>query len=176
MAGRGWVKYSPIFESNSAPSIRANTVQLTRADLDARAAMGPSVGWNSLLIGLFGLNCAQMTPGRAESDFGLQGWIGTSGLKQIFSLSLNLHWRNSETFFTRVSTISNKVVLLEPREKFPRFVVKSVRNNRCLCRSIAWFLPRFFCSLVIIFVPHRNSSRFTNQSKKQLDTDTSRRT
>ena len=31
--------------------------------------MGPSVGWNSLLIELFGLNCAQMAPERAESDF-----------------------------------------------------------------------------------------------------------
>ena len=116
MAGRGWVKYSPIYESNSAPSIRANIVQLTRTDLDPRAAMGPSVGWNSLLIGLFGLNCAQMTPGKAESDFSLQGWIGTSELKQIFSFSLNLQWRNSETFFTRVGTISNEVVLLEPKE------------------------------------------------------------
>ena len=26
--------------------------------------MGPSVGWNSLLIELFGLNCAQMAPGQ----------------------------------------------------------------------------------------------------------------
>ena len=25
-----------------------------------------------------------MAPGRAESDFGLQGWIDTLGLKQIF--------------------------------------------------------------------------------------------
>ena len=29
------------------------TVQLARADLVARAEMGPSVGWNSLLIELF---------------------------------------------------------------------------------------------------------------------------
>ena len=36
--------------------------------------MGPAVGWNSLLIEFFfGLNCAQMAPGRAESHFGLQG-------------------------------------------------------------------------------------------------------
>ena len=27
-----------------------------------------------------------MAPGRAESDFGLQGWIDTLGLKQIFSI------------------------------------------------------------------------------------------
>ena len=35
--------------------------------------MGPTVGWNSLLIELFGLNCAQMAAGKAESDFGLLG-------------------------------------------------------------------------------------------------------
>ena len=45
--------------------------------------MGPRVGWNSLLIELFGLNCAQIAQEGAESDFGLQG-IGTLGLKQIF--------------------------------------------------------------------------------------------
>ena len=32
----------------------------------------------------FGLNCAQMAPGGVESDFGMQGWIGTLRLKQIF--------------------------------------------------------------------------------------------
>ena len=46
-----------IFRSGKAP--RANktitTVQLARADLVVRAEMGPSVGWNSLLIELFGL-------------------------------------------------------------------------------------------------------------------------
>ena len=45
--------------------------------------MGPRVDSNSLLIELFGLNCAQMAPEGARSDFGLQG-IGTLGLKQIF--------------------------------------------------------------------------------------------
>ena len=35
--------------------------------------MGPTVGWNNLLIEFFGLNWAQMAPGRAESDFGLKG-------------------------------------------------------------------------------------------------------
>ena len=43
------------------------------ADLDLRAEIGSSVGWNRLLIGLFGLNCVQMAPGGPESDFGLQG-------------------------------------------------------------------------------------------------------
>ena len=33
-----------------------------------------------------------MAPGRAESDFGLQGWIGTLGLKEIFLIfSIYLH-------------------------------------------------------------------------------------
>ena len=66
-----WVKHSPIFGSNFAPIIRTNAVQLPSADLDRRAEMGPGVGWNSLLIG-------------AESCFGLQGRIGTLGLKQVF--------------------------------------------------------------------------------------------
>ena len=35
-------------------------------------------------LSFFGLNCVQMAPGRAESDFGLQGWIDTLELKQIF--------------------------------------------------------------------------------------------
>ena len=60
-----------------------NTVKLPRADLDPKVEMGPRVDSNSLLIELFGLNCAQMAPKGAESDFGLQG-IGTLGLKQIF--------------------------------------------------------------------------------------------
>ena len=66
-----WVKHSPIFGSNLAPIIRTNAVQLPSADLDRRAEMDPGVGWNSLLI-------------RAESCFGLQGRIGTLGLKQVF--------------------------------------------------------------------------------------------
>ena len=35
--------------------------------------MGPILDWNSLLMEFFSLNCAQMAPGRAESDFGLPG-------------------------------------------------------------------------------------------------------
>ena len=54
-----WVKYSPIFESNLAPLIRANTVQLPTADLHPGAEMGPIVGWNRLLMGLLWLKlCA----------------------------------------------------------------------------------------------------------------------
>ena len=60
-------------------------MQLRRADLGPRAAIGPSEGWNSLLIELFFcLNCAQMAPRGTESDFELQVWIGRLGLKQIF--------------------------------------------------------------------------------------------
>ena len=80
-----WVKCSPIFESNLLPRTRANTlVQSTTADQDPRAEMG-SV-WTGIAFwwGCFGLNFAQMASGGAESDFGLQGWIGPSRLKQIF--------------------------------------------------------------------------------------------
>ena len=62
-----WVKYSPIFESNLAP-------------LNQRQCNSVSYGW----LRFFGLDCAEIAPGRAESDFGLQGWIDTLGLKQIF--------------------------------------------------------------------------------------------
>ena len=41
------VDYSPIFGvMNLAPLIRANTVQLSRADLQPLAKRGPSEGWN----------------------------------------------------------------------------------------------------------------------------------
>ena len=46
--------------------------------------MGPSVSWNSLLIELFGLNCAQMALGSSESDVFCRVGIDTLGLKQIF--------------------------------------------------------------------------------------------
>ena len=50
------VKCSPVFVSNVTPLLRANTVQLTRADLYPRAKLIPSVGCsNGLLIGLFRL-------------------------------------------------------------------------------------------------------------------------
>ena len=93
------VKYSPIFESNLAPLIRADTVHFPRADLHPRAEMGLSEGWNSFFIELF---CAQMAPGRPESsDFGLQVWIGTMRLKQIFIFFQFIPWISFETFFTR---------------------------------------------------------------------------
>ena len=46
--------------------------------------MGPTVGWNSLLIELFWLRLCSNGSGRAESDFGLKGWIDTLRLKEIF--------------------------------------------------------------------------------------------
>ena len=35
--------------------------------------MSPSMGWNRLSVGLFGFSYAQMAPGGAKSDFGMQG-------------------------------------------------------------------------------------------------------
>ena len=67
------MKYSPIFYSNLAALNQGQyTGPITRAYLDPRAEMGPSVAWNSLLIELFCLNCAQMALEGTESDFGLQ--------------------------------------------------------------------------------------------------------
>ena len=62
-----WVKYSPIFECNLAPLIRANTVLLPKADLDPRAEMGPSVGGNRLFMGLLWLKLC--------SNGSKRGWI-----------------------------------------------------------------------------------------------------
>ena len=75
------IKCSPFSGSNMAPLIRASIIQLPTTDLDPRAEMNPRVCSNRLLMGLFwlkllcqeliALDCAQMAPGRAESDFGL---------------------------------------------------------------------------------------------------------
>ena len=67
-----WVKY------------RANTVQLSSADLVPGLKWALPWAGIAFWLSFFGLNCAQMAPGRAESDFGLQGWIDTLELKQIF--------------------------------------------------------------------------------------------
>ena len=60
--------------------------------------MDPTVGWNSLLIELFfGLNCAQLAPGRAE--------LTLLGLKQIFlifsvvRMSVSFLWLSSPRSF-----------------------------------------------------------------------------
>ena len=64
------------YGSNLAPLI--NTVQLPRDYLDP-TWLKYVTEWVSI-----GLNCAQMAPGKAESDFGLQGRVSTLGLKKIF--------------------------------------------------------------------------------------------
>ena len=54
-------------------------------------------GWAGIAFWLscFGLNCAQMAPERVESDFGLQGWIDTLGLKQSLFQQVSELWRIS---------------------------------------------------------------------------------
>ena len=51
----------------------ANAVQLARADLFP--GLKWALPWAAIAFRLsfFGLDCAEMAPGRAESDFGLQG-------------------------------------------------------------------------------------------------------
>ena len=60
--------------------------------------------------GFFGLNCAQMAPGRAESDFGpVLGWIDTLGLKQIFlifSVVLMTVFQKDEDYSIASSSVS----------------------------------------------------------------------
>ena len=48
-----WVKYSPIFESNLAPLNQGQYSPISQGWFGPRAEMGPTVGWNSLLIELF---------------------------------------------------------------------------------------------------------------------------
>ena len=83
-----WVKYSPIFESNLAPlnqgeygAIQSNYLGLIWTQ---GTKLAPAWAVIAFWLSCFGLNCAQMAPGGPESDFGLQGCIGTLGLKQIF--------------------------------------------------------------------------------------------
>ena len=49
------IKYSPILKSNLAPLNQGRYRQLPRDNLDPRVEMCPSVGWKSLLMGLFWL-------------------------------------------------------------------------------------------------------------------------
>ena len=48
-----WVKYSPIFGSNLAPLNQGQYSPISYGWFGPRAEMGPTVGWNSLLIELF---------------------------------------------------------------------------------------------------------------------------
>ena len=51
--------------------MKANIVQLSRADLDREAEMSPSVGWNRLLMELFLPKLCSMAPEETESDIDL---------------------------------------------------------------------------------------------------------
>ena len=48
-----WVKYSPIFGPNLAPLNQGQYSPISYGWFGPRAEMGPTVGWNSLLIELF---------------------------------------------------------------------------------------------------------------------------
>ena len=69
------------FGSHISGSIRSNYLGLmwTQGLKWAPVWTGIAYWWS-----YFGLNCAQMAPGGVESEFGMQGWIGTVRLKQIF--------------------------------------------------------------------------------------------
>ena len=118
------VKYSPILESNLVPLIMANTVQLTRADLDPGAEMDPSVGWNSLFMGLFWIKLC--------SNDSRRGWI-----------RLNWHFRAETDLFnfqcTRTRHIPLACISLRAfwRESLVSFSVSRARFNRLLAASEA---------------------------------------
>ena len=58
--------------------VMANTVRLPRADLDPRAEMNPSLGWNRLLMGLFWLKLC--------SNGSKRGWT------RVWPAGLNWHF------------------------------------------------------------------------------------
>jgi len=78
----GWVKYSPIFESNLA-SLKSGPIQSNYLGMFWTQGLKWVSGWVRIAFwwGCFGLNYAQMPPGGAESDFGpvraelaVKGW------------------------------------------------------------------------------------------------------
>ena len=86
-----WVKYIPVFESIWLLWIRVSWSGLIQSNylglmLIWTQGLKWNPGWTKIAFwwGCFGLSGAQMAPGGAETDFGMQGWIGTLGLKQTF--------------------------------------------------------------------------------------------
>ena len=57
--------------SNLASLVKANIVQLSRADSYPEAEMSLSVGWNRLLMRLFLPKLCSMAPEETESDIDL---------------------------------------------------------------------------------------------------------
>ena len=107
----------------------ANTVQLTRADLDPRAEMDPSVGWNSLLMGLFWIKLC--------SNDSRRGWI------RLWPAGLNLHFRAETDLFNfqwkRTRHIPLACISLRAfrRESLASFSLSRARFNRLLAASEA---------------------------------------
>ena len=78
----GWVKYSPIFESNLA-FLKSGQIQSNYLGMFWTQGLKSAPVWAGIAfwLGCFGLNCAQMPPGGVESDFGpvraelaVKGW------------------------------------------------------------------------------------------------------
>ena len=67
----------------------------------------PALARIAFWLSCFGLNCAQMAPEGAESDFGLQLWIGTLRLKQIFLIFSARWW----SYFIIISSCDEILVL-----------------------------------------------------------------
>ena len=104
-------------------------VQLTRVDLDPRAEMDPSVGWNSLLMGLFWIKLC--------SNDSRRGWI------RLWPVGLNWHFRAETDLFnfqcTRTRHIPLACISLRAfwRESLASFSLSRARFNRLLAASEA---------------------------------------
>ena len=74
MGPLGWVKYIPIFESNLA-FLKSGQTQSNYSEMFWTQGLKWVPAWARIAfwLGWFGLNCAQMAPGGAESDFGQWG-------------------------------------------------------------------------------------------------------
>ena len=118
--------------------VRANTVLLPRANLDPQAEMSPRVGWNRLWWGCFGFNCAQMAQGEAESNFGLQGWVGTLGLKQFFVIFSVWKVGSPRVALGRRVTILPGTIFLH---------TNGALHSNYQCKCYSWNLLRFLIQI-----------------------------
>ena len=78
-------------------SLKSGSMQYNYLSLIWSQGLKWAPGWAGIAFWLscFGLNCAQMARERVESDFGLQGWIDTLGLKQSLFQQVSELWRIS---------------------------------------------------------------------------------
>ena len=79
-----WIKYSPIYFWVLFGSLYQGQSNYPGMTWIQGLKWVPAWAGIAFWWGSFALNCAQIASEGAESEFGLQSWIGTLELKQIF--------------------------------------------------------------------------------------------